>query len=459
MFSTPAMLETVSDRAWLQALLDTEAALARACERAGVIPIGSAEVIASYCKADRFDIDEVGAAAVAAGVPVVPLVEALRAAAPTDAAPYVHFGATSQDILDTAMMLIVRRALDLIVGEVAAAADAAAVLSERHRLTVMAGRTLLQQAVPITFGLKAAGWLNGILEAHSNLRRVRGERLAAQLGGAAGTLAAFGPSGLDVARFFAEELDLREPSLPWHTSRGRIAEIASACAMAAGAAGKVALDVMLLMQSEVAEVFERDAPGRGRSSAMPQKRNPVLSIEVAASVPRINALVGVLLGAMVQAHERAAGEWQSEWESVSELLALTGGAVSRLRELIEGLEVDAVRMGANLDASGGFAMAETVVTALSGTLDPTEARSILDGICRDALEAHISLRRALIEHPRARQHLSEPQIDELLDPTNAIGLAPQLVDRTLAAYRAFSPSPVLPGKDREANLARRQSER
>jgi 3-carboxy-cis,cis-muconate cycloisomerase len=260
------MLVTVSDRAWVQAMLDVEAALARAESRTGLIPATAAEGIASHCRVDEFDVAQLGRAAIRSANPVVPLVNALRAAVPKDAAPFVHRGATSQDILDTAMMLIARRGLELILADLEKAAASAAALADRHRATVMAARTLLQQALPTTFGLKAAGWLTAIVEARSELSRVRRTRLALQFGGAAGTLAALSDRGLEVARELAAELALPEPILPWHTARARVVELATALGIAAGVAGKVALDVVLLAQTEVGEVSERAVAGRGASS-------------------------------------------------------------------------------------------------------------------------------------------------------------------------------------------------
>ncbi len=295
--STDVMLATVSDRAWVQAMLDVEAALARAESRIGLIPSTAADGIAGHCRVDEFDVAQLGRAAVRSANPVIPLVNALRSAVPKDAAPYVHHGATSQDILDTAMMLIARRGLDLVLADLERAAAAAAALADRHRATVMAARTLLQQGLPTTFGLKAAGWLVAIVEARSELTRVAQTRLAVQLGGAAGTLAALKDRGLDVARELAAELTLSEPTVPWHTTRARVVEVATALGIAAGVAGKVALDVVLLAQTEVGEVSESTVTGRGSSSALPQKHNPVDAIEILAAVRGINAQVAVLLGA------------------------------------------------------------------------------------------------------------------------------------------------------------------
>ena len=306
---TPARLrEELSDRAWVRAMLDTEAALAGAEAAAGVIPAEAAAQIAAACESEALDPTRLGSDALAAGNPVVPLVSALREAVGGEAAGHVHRGATSQDVLDTAAMLVARRALTLVREEVDGVARACAGLARAHAGTLMAGRTLLQQALPITFGLKAAGWLDATLDARAGLQRVR---LDAQLGGAAGTLAALGDAGPAVARGLGERLGLGTPELPWHSSRGRVAELGAALAVSAGAMGKVALDLVLLAQTEVAEV----RAGAGGSSTMPHKQNPIGAVRARACAERVPPLAALLFGAMAaQEHERAAGAWHAEWE-------------------------------------------------------------------------------------------------------------------------------------------------
>ena len=401
----------VSEQAWLQAMLDAEAALARALASAGVIGDEDAEAIAAACAAERFDAGAIAAAAAGAGNPVVPLVPALREAVGGDAARHVHLGATSQDILDTAAMLVAARALDPLLDDLLAAREAAAALARAHRDTPIAGRTLLQQAVPTTFGLKAAGWMAGLEDARRWLTEVRVERLAAQLGGAAGTLAALGEAGPRVAEAYADALGLAEPVLPWHTLRGRIGELASALAVTSGAVAKAARDVILLAQTEVAEVREGRAGG---SSAMPHKRNPVAAICALACAQQAPGLAATLLGAMAHEHERAAGPWHAEWRPLSELLRSTGSAVAWLRESLEGLEPDPERMRANLDATGGRIMAER----LKGEVDATRNWSA-----------------------RWRARTSAPRVEavgesaaELLDPAGYLGSAGELVDRALDFY-------------------------
>jgi 3-carboxy-cis,cis-muconate cycloisomerase len=337
--------DAVSDEAWLEAMLDVERALAAAEARAGVISREAARAIADACRVERFDVVAIADAGRAPGNPVEPLVRALREAVGGEAGDDVHRGATSQDILDTAAMLVSRRVLDLIVEALSAVAGECARLAQAHRSTPMAGRTLLQQAVPTTFGLKAAGWLVGVLEARRTLQRIRDERLAVQLGGAAGTHSALGDAGLEVARLLGEELGLPEPLAPWHTNRVRIAELGAALAVAAGAVAKIGLDVALMSQTEVAEVAEAEG---GRSSAMPHKRNSIGSVLAVACARQVNGHVSVLLAAMPQEHERAAGAWHAEWPAISGALSMTAGAADGARRALTRLEVNPERMRANL---------------------------------------------------------------------------------------------------------------
>jgi 3-carboxy-cis,cis-muconate cycloisomerase len=409
----------VDDGAWLQALLDVEAALARAQAATGAIPAAHADAIAAACKAERYDLDALGEAAAEVGNPAAPLVKALRAEVGGGAAADVHRGATSQDIVDTAAMLVARRALDAILDDLDGAAGAAARLAGEHRATVMAGRTLLQQAVPITFGLKAAGWLVALDESAARLRAVRDERLAAQLGGAAGTLAALGDSALDVLARFAGELGLAEPVVPWHTARTRVAELAGALGEACGAMAKVAGDVVLLSQTEVGEV--REGGDRGGSSTMPHKRNPVAAISTLAGARQAPALVAALLAAMEHEHERAAGAWHAEWAPLRGLLVATGSAAAWLRDCLAHLEVDAERMRSNLDDA---LMAERVARALARVL----GREAADEAVRTALAEQRPLALA------AREHLPSEDVDRLLDPTTYLGATDALIDRALQAH-------------------------
>ncbi|MEO8690142.1 MAG: 3-carboxy-cis,cis-muconate cycloisomerase [Solirubrobacteraceae bacterium] len=427
-----AAAAAVTDEAWLQAMLDAEAALARALARAGLIEEGEAEAIAAACHADRFDAAAIAAAAAGSGNPVVPLKAALTGAVDGPAARHVHRGATSQDILDSAAMLVTARALAPLLEDVGGAASAAADLARAHRDTPMAGRTLLQQAVPVTFGLKAAGWLAGLDDARRWLEEIRLERLAAQLGGAAGTLASLGDAGPQVASAYAELLGLAEPVLPWHTQRGRIGELASALAVLSGAVAKTARDIVLLSQTEVAEVREGARSGderaaRGGSSTMPHKRNPVAAICALGCAQQTPGLAATLLGAMAHEHERAAGSWHAEWRPLGELLRSTGSAVAWLRESLEGLEVDPERMRANLELTGGRVMAERVAAALERGGDERAAR----GSGPDAHQRMADAARGEDFRAAVGDLLGAEAVEVLLDPVGYLGSAGTFVDRAL----------------------------
>jgi 3-carboxy-cis,cis-muconate cycloisomerase len=425
----------VDDRAWLQAMLDFEAALARAGARAGLVPDEKAETIAAACRAELFDVVELGREAGGAGNPVVPLLRALRAQLPDDAAAHVHRGATSQDVLDTALMLVARRALRPLLGDAEAAAAACARLVDAHRDSILAGRTLLQQALPLTFSLKASQWLVGIDEAREQLTAVANSVLAAQLGGAVGTLAALEDRGLDVAAELARELGLGEPPLPWHAVRVRPAMLAGALAVLAGALGKIARDVTLLAQGEVGEASEGGNAGRGGSSTMPHKRNPVAAVSALACAQRVPGLVATIHSAMVQEHERAAGAWQAEWETFSELLRLVGAEAAWAREMLEALEVDPERMRSNLEAAGDLVMAEAVATALAAQLGRGPAHDLVEGAARRAGGEGKSLREVLEELPETAEHLGADRLDAALAPEAYLGAASELVERALAAHR------------------------
>ncbi len=450
----------VGDLAWLQAMLDTEAALTRALERAGLAAAGTGADVTAAARADRFDPAELGRQAARTGNPVPALVRALTSMLPDQAAAAVHRGATSQDIMDTAAMLVARRALDGVLADLAGAATAAADLAAAQAGTIMIGRTLLQQAVPVTFGLVAAGWLTSIDEASEWLHRVRADRLAVQFGGAAGTLAPLGEAGPEVVALLAEELGLARPVLPWHTDRLRIVELAGALAGACTAVGKVARDVTLLAQAEVAEVAEGPAaaspPGevrQGASSAMPHKRNPVASVVILGCTRRAPGLLATLAAAGEQELQRAAGAWHAEWEPLADLLGLTGSAARWTAELLTGLRVDADRMRANLDAAGGFPMAARVADLLAPTLGPVAAHQVVAELSAAAAAAGLPLRAALLDSPALARQLTSPDsspqqpaavagspqlaaaIDAALDPARYLGASRRFVAGALAAHR------------------------
>jgi 3-carboxy-cis,cis-muconate cycloisomerase len=420
----------VNDRAWLQAMLDFEAALAQA-----VAPTDAAEAIATACVADRFDLAEIGRTVADKGTPVPGLLAALRAKLPDDAAAHVHRGATSQDVVDTAAMLVARRALAPLLEDLGAAAGACAALAERFRDAPMAGRTLLQQAAPVTFGLKAAGWLSGLDEVRAELFDMRENGLAVQLGGAVGTLASLGDDGLGAVSAVARSLELAEPALPWHTLRTRPARLACALGASAGVMGKIARDVELLAQTEVGEVAEGGREGHGASSTLPHKRNPVGAVAVSACAARVPGLVATMLASMAQEHERAAGAWQAESETLSDLLRLTGSAAAALRELLEGLEPDPDRMRANLEAGGGLLMTESVVMALTSALGRTRAQELVEEAARQSLDEGRPVRELLVNLPEVTGSIGTDGLDAALAPESYLGAASELIDRALSAHR------------------------
>ncbi|MDP8946980.1 MAG: 3-carboxy-cis,cis-muconate cycloisomerase [Actinomycetota bacterium] len=437
-FVPDRLREAVSGKAWLQAMLDAEAALAIAEARAGLIPAEAAKAIASRCDARLFDPGEIGRQGRAAGNPVPPLVRALTEAVSKvseNAARYVHKGATSQDITDTATMLVARRALDLLLVEVDGLSTACARLADAHRGTMMAGRTLLQQALPTTFGLKAAGWLVSVLETRRRLLDVRTTGLAAQLGGAVGTLSSLGGSGVSVLQEFAREVDLAEPVVPWHTNRSRISELGATLSLVGGVLGKISLDVVLMTQTEVGEVAEPPGDGRGGSSTLPHKRNPVLSVTAVASARRVQDLSSALQAAMIGEHERAAGAWHAEWEALSDALALTGGAATATREAVGGLQVHSDRMRENLDATGGLLLSEHVATIVAEKLGRLEAHELVQAASLRTLASGRSLREELLAEPTLREVLTPEVLDAALDPARYLGSAEVFVDRALELYR------------------------
>jgi 3-carboxy-cis,cis-muconate cycloisomerase len=428
-FSRGAVASLVDGSAWVQAMLDFEAGLARASATVGLVPADAAQQITDVCRAERFDIATIGADSAGAGNPAVPLIAALKAQLPDSAAGYVHRGATSQDVVDSAMMLLARRALAPILDDALDAARACARLAGDHRDTVMLGRTLLQQAVPITFGLKAAGWLAGIERARRELARAAEEQIALQFGGAAGTLAALGEHAAAVTAALGHELELQVPVLPWHTERTRTAAIGAALALLTGSLGKLSRDVVLLAQNEVGELH---IAGGGGSSAMPHKRNPVAAVAVLACATRTPGLAATLQTAVVQEHERAAGAWHAEWEPWSELFRLTGSAAAWSAELLSGVSPDPERMRANLDAAGDLVMTESVVAALGREAGPARARAIVDDAVGRVADEGISLRDALLGV--SALPLDEAALERALAPESYLGEAGAFVDAALAAY-------------------------
>lgn len=431
-FASETLLEATGDRAWLGAMLDSESALAGAQATCGVIPADAARQIQAACQVGRFDPAALGRAARSGGNPVIPLVSALVEAVPEAAQVWVHWGATSQDILDTAAMLLARRSLELISASLEDLAAACAALAEEHRDTLMVGRTLLQHALPITFGLKAAGWLWAVDDARQELSRAKGG-LAVQLGGAAGTLASLGPAGPAVITEFAAALGLAEPGIPWHTARHRVAMLGAALAVISGTAGKISADVALLMQQEVGEACE---PAPGGSSAMPHKRNPVAAAAVLAATRRSHAMLPVLFAAMVAEHERPLGAWHAEWQTLTESLALTGGAAERTAETVAGLEVHSGVMVSNLHSAGGVLMAERVNSELAQRSgDRAWSKSAVSAALERCGTSSVSFGEALAGDEAVSAVLDGVAIEQLLDPRAYLGSSGVFIDRALARHR------------------------
>jgi 3-carboxy-cis,cis-muconate cycloisomerase len=445
------------DAAWLQAMLDAEAGLARALERAGLAPAGSGEAVTAAARAGNFDPNELGGFAALTGNPVPGLARALARQVPQTAVSAVHRGATSQDIVDTAAMLLAKRAIDVIAADLARAADAAAGLATAHRDSIMIGRTLLQQAVPVTFGLVAAGWLTSLDEARAGLDAVS-PRLAVQFGGAAGTLASLGEAGQRVTALLAAELGLAAPILPWHTDRLRIIDLGTALARVAAVLGKIARDVTLLAQSEVGEVSEGGGPAearadqrgadqqapaasprRGGSSAMPHKRNPVASIAILGCTRQVPGLLATLAAASEQELQRAAGAWHAEWEPLTALLRLTGSASSWAADLLPGLVVDTSRMAANLAATKGLPLAEHVSSLLAGVLGGAQAHDLVAEAGARATSAGLPLRDVLLAVPKLEERLSSAgitaeQIDSALEPSGYLGATDAFITAAIDAH-------------------------
>lgn len=427
----PAVDRAVADAALVRCILDVEAALARATAAAGLVPTAAADAVVDAAGRLHVDIDELGRRAAESASPVLPLVRDLVEAVPAAARGAVHFGATSQDVLDTALQLLSHRALALVLDQLATAAAGAALLADTHRETLMVARTLGQPALPTTFGLRAAGWLAGLDRAAAQLGAIRARDLAVQLGGAAGTMAAYGTAGPAVATRLAAELGLADPGVPWHTERSRVHVLGAALGAAVAACGKVATDVILLSQHEVGEVAEA---GPGASSALPHKRNPARSVLVVAAARRAPGLVSTLLASGLHELDRATGSWQAEWPVLRELLRLAGGAAARTAAVLAGLQVDEPAMLRNLAAAGPGLLSE----ALAGRLLPTLGRTAAQEAVRRALDAAPSGGRELVAALRADPDVaaavSEEELVRALDPAGYTGAAAELVDRVLRTH-------------------------
>ena len=431
-FSTPAMRRVFADENRIQHYLNIEAALARVQARLGIIPREAAEEIGKHCRVEQFDLAKLKTRTETIGYPVLPVVEQLVALCANQLGEWAHWGATTQDITDTAAVLQARDALALIEDDLQAICDSLAGLAARYRDTPMAGRSNLQQAAPVTFGYKVAVLLAAFDRHRQRLRELRPRVLVAEFGGAVGTLASLGTRGLEVQAALCQELGLAQPEIAWHTARDGFGEVACFLGLVTGTLGKIATDVKLLMQTEVGEVFEPFAPGRGSSSTMPQKRNPISCNYILACTSVVRQQVAALLEALVEDHERSTGPWEIEWIALPEVFLLSAGALSQARRLLDGLQVDAERMRANLDLTAGLIASEAVMMGLGPHIGRQHAHDLVYELCQKAAQTGRPLIEYLAETPEITRHVPRAALEKLVDPANYLGLAAEMVDRVLA---------------------------
>jgi 3-carboxy-cis,cis-muconate cycloisomerase len=434
--TTEALAELFSDKPVLQALLDFEVALARAQARLGIVPQTAVDAIAAAAKAEAFDSSTLSRDMLRAGTPGIPLVRALTErvrGGSLAAAGFVHWGATSQDLADTALVLLLKRSKPILQSDLKRLEGALRRLAGQHGKTVMLGRTLLQPAPPVTFGLKAAGWLGAIRRSRQTLNASLAEALVVQFGGASGTLAALGEQGTAVGRELAAELGLAFPDAPWHTQRDRLAALVCACGVITGSLGKMARDVSLLMQGEVGEAAEPGGEGRGGSSTMPHKRNPIGCALTLAAAQRVPGLVATFLSAMVQEHERGVGGWQAEWPTVTAVIQATGLAAASMAEVAEGLVVDQARMRSNIAATHGLIFAERAMMLLGGKVGRDTAHQVLEKATRKSVEQGRRLAEVLSEMPEVTRHLDAAALGSLEVPEQYLGVADEFRERLLAS--------------------------
>jgi 3-carboxy-cis,cis-muconate cycloisomerase len=434
-FGTPRMRAIFEDRALVARYVEVEVALARAQGRCGVIPLEAALEIAARASADALDFESLRHETEIVGYPILPLVHQLGKMC-GDAGRYVHWGATTQDIMDSAVVLQVRDALALIEGELVDLRRILGRLAAKHRDTPMAGRTHLQQALPVTFGYKVAVWL-AMFDRHAErLAQLRPRVLVGEFAGAAGTLASLGDRGLDVQAAMMEELGLGVPTATWHVARDGLAEAVNFLGLLTGSLGKVAYDVMLMASTEFAEVYEPFVKGRGASSTMPQKRNPISSELIFAASKAVRQHAGLMLDAMIQDFERATGPWHAEWIALPESFILTAGALHQAKFMLDGLIVDEQRMRRNLDMTSGLIVAEAVMMGLAPHLGRNEAHDVVYAACRIVNEQGGRLADVLAGMTQVSSRLDRQEIERLTDPANYLGMAPQMVDRVLASPAA-----------------------
>lgn len=440
-FTASAMREVFSDHGRLQGMLDFEAALAHAEAEVGLVPHTALAAIEAACRAERYDARALAEPIASAGNSAIPLVKALGkqvASSVPEAERYVHLGATSQDAMDTGLVLQVRAALGLIETDLARLADTLASQALQYADTPLVGRTWLQHATPVTLGMKLASTLGALTRHRQRLQELRPRLLCLQFGGASGTLAALGGKALPVAEALAAHLHLSLPEQPWHTQRDRLVEFASVLGLIAGSLGKLGRDISLLMQTEAGELFEPSAPGKGGSSTMPHKRNPVGAAVLISAATRVPGLLATLFAAMPQEHERSLGLWHAEWETLPDICCLVSGALRQAQVIAEGMEVDAERMRRNLDLTQGLVLAEAVSIVLAQRLGRDRAHHLLEQCCQRAVAEQRHLRAVLGDEPQVSDELSAEELDRLLDPTHYLGQARVWVSRAVAEHQRFT---------------------
>ena len=431
-FTTDAMRQVWSDENRTAKYVEVEKALAIVQGRLGLIPKEAADEIVSHCRIEEIDMAQLRQQTERIGYPILGVVTQLNQLCRDKLGEFVHWGATTQDITDTGTVLQIREALDLVDGELAAIATAMAKLAKDHRLTPMIGRSNLQQAIPVTFGYKMAGLLSAILRHRERLAQLRERVLVGEFAGAAGTLASLEKGAMETQAGLCAELGLKQPVIAWHTIRDNIAETGALLGLIGGTLGKLSMDVKLMMQTEVGEVFEPYHHGRGSSSTMPQKRNPIASCYIHAAISVVRQHAAALMDAMVADHERSTGPWEIEWIVMPEAFCLIAGALKQSRAVLEGLEVDAQAMRRNIDMTGGLVMSEAVMMGLGPYIGREFAHDLVYDLCRESLASKTPLIDLLSTHPEIKRHVDRPTLEHMLDPANYLGQSGVMVDRVLA---------------------------
>jgi 3-carboxy-cis,cis-muconate cycloisomerase len=438
-FRWESVAKLFGDDNFLQRMLDFEAALARAEATSGIIPSAAANAIAAKCRVELFDKQKLTEAAALAGnlaIPLIKQLKALVAANNKDAADFVHWGATSQDTIDTALVLQLREALPLVSADLEKLCDRLAKMADQHRHTPVVARTWMQHAIPSTLGIKFAGWLDALMRHRERFREMQTRCLVLQFGGAAGTLAALGSQGSIIAKHLSEQLKLPLPQMPWHSHRDRLSEVATTLGLLTGTLGKIARDISLHAQTEIDELREPAEEGRGGSSTMPHKRNPVSCAMILAAATRVPGLVATMLTAMLQEDERGLGGWHAEWETLPEIVCLTAGAMNHLADVVPRLEIDVKRMRENLELTKGLIFAEAIIAALGDKIPRSQARELIDAASERAIKEKRHLRDIFHDDQKIAAHLSSDQLDKLFDPRNYIGTSNEFIDHVIENHKS-----------------------